>query len=183
MPLKVLVAGGFDLTTDNSDLRAFCRALGAGIAERGHTLVNMCLTEMDKIVAEAAFERMKQLGVAEPDEHFRTYVLAGRKPIHNCGVLLRSRLSNLQIDKPDLYRPETVDASDVIILAGGFAGTLMVANWARLANKPLLPLTCFGDAAEQVFQRETQSTQESVGARLAGRIITCSIKSQLTGIG
>lgn len=63
MSLRILVAGGFDPKADHTALSAFGRALGDGIAERGHTLVNMCLTDLDKIIAEAAFERLKQLGV------------------------------------------------------------------------------------------------------------------------
>jgi hypothetical protein len=47
-----------------------------------------------------------------------------------------------------------------VILVGGFEGTFRAANWARIANKPLLPFTYFGGAAQKVYDQELNDFDE-----------------------
>lgn len=43
---------------------------------------------------------------------------------------------------------------DAVVLVGGGPGSLGGAHLASLANTPLLPVTAFGGAAEEVFAKE-----------------------------
>jgi hypothetical protein len=154
--MRLLVAGGFD--TNNLEqkerIRAFSRALGSAIIEHGHVLLNGCRTEFDTCVAEAAYDKLKQASDAEPDKRVISYVLSGIAPSHGFGTIIKSQLTDWELDKPTFYIPEQVQQADAVILVGGFEGTLRAANWARIARKPLLPFTAFGGAAEQVYAQE-----------------------------
>ena len=50
--------------------------------------------------------------------------------------------------------PETIELADVVVVIGGTDGTKCAANWARIARKPLLPLTNFGGSAAEIFEEE-----------------------------
>jgi hypothetical protein len=154
--VNILVAGGFD--TDNeaqqARVQAFCRALAAALFENGHVLLMGCRTELDRMLAEAAHEKLTELSAPEPDAQLISYVLSGTEPVHEYGTILKSRLMDWEIGAASFYIPEQVQQADAVILVGGFDGTFRAANWARIAKKPLLPLTAFGGAAETVFAQE-----------------------------
>jgi hypothetical protein len=50
--------------------------------------------------------------------------------------------------------PEPIQEANVVILLGGWDGTHYAASWARLANKPLVPVATFGLAAAEIFDDE-----------------------------
>jgi len=156
--VNVLVAGGFD--PDNkaqeADLREFAEALGEAICIHGHVLLNGCQTRFDALIAEAAYGKLDQLEIPAKERDMRiiSYVLSGRQPTHNCGTVLRSRLTDWELVKASLYIPEQVQQADVVMLVAGYAGTYRAANWARIAKKPLLPFTAFGGAASRVYDEE-----------------------------
>lgn len=154
--MRLLVAGGFDTNNleQKARIQAFSQALGSGIIEHGHVLLNGCRTEFDTCVAEAAGEKLKQMGEGEPEKRVISYVLSGIAPSHSIGTVIKSQLADWELDKPTFYIPEQVQQADAVILVGGFEGTLRAANWARIARKPLLPFTAFGGAAEQVYVQE-----------------------------
>jgi hypothetical protein len=154
--MKILVAGGFDGShpEQRERNRAFSHALGHAISRGGHVLLNGCRTELDSLVAEAAYEELTEMGEVEPDKRIISYVLSSVTPSHNVGTIIKSRLADWEIAREAFYIPEQVQQADVVILIGGFEGTFRAANWARIAGKPLLPSTAFGGAAEKIYARE-----------------------------
>ena len=154
--MRLLVAGGFDANNaaQRERILAFGGALGAGIVEHGHVLLNGCRTELDTCVAEAAYRKLEAMGEPEPDKRVISYVLDGVAPSHSCGTIIRSQLPDWELDKATFYIPEQLQEADAVILVGGFGGTLRAANWARIAGKPLLPFTAFGGAASEIYRQE-----------------------------
>jgi predicted Rossmann-fold nucleotide-binding protein len=154
--VNILVAGGFDPEHPEQaqDIREFCSALGAEVAEKGHVLLNGSRTELDAMVATGAYERLEELDDPNRDKRVISYVLSGIDPIHRRGTIIRSRLADWEIARETFYIPEQVRDADAVILVGGFQGTYRAANWARIAKKPLLPFTAFGGAAAKIYEQE-----------------------------
>jgi hypothetical protein len=153
--VNILIAGGFDPGAGEPEgIREFCTALGGAVIERGHVLLSGCRTELDAMVATAAFEKLPEAERAESDKRIVSYVLVGAKPIHSYGTIIRSRLADWELAKETFYIPESVREADVVILLGGFDGTFRAANWGRIAKKPLLPFTAFGGAAAKIYEDE-----------------------------
>jgi hypothetical protein len=154
--MKILIAGGFDAsdTAQDERARAFSEALGEAVIEHGHVLLNGCRTQFDGYVTQAACQKLEEMGDPEPDKRVISYVLAGVEPSHDFGTIVRSRLTDWEIAREAFYVPEQVQQADVVILVGGFEGTFRAANWSRIAQKPLLPFTAFGGAAEKIYREE-----------------------------
>lgn len=154
--MHVLIAGGFanEDAVMTERIHAFCEALGRMVSEHGHTLLNGCRTEFDRLIAEAAYRDIAKRGESEPDKRVISYLLTGLHPVHNCGTIIRSRLTDWDIKGESFYIPEQVQQADAVILVGGFEGTFRAANWARIAQKPLLPFAVFGGAAEKIYAQE-----------------------------
>ena len=140
--MRLLVAGGFDANNAEQRVRilAFGGALGAGIVEHSHVLLNGCRTEFDTCVAEAAYGKLQAMGEPEPDKRVISYVLDGTTPSHSCGTIIRSQLPDWELDKATFYIPEQLQEADAVILVGGFGGTLRAANWARIARQAIAPI-------------------------------------------
>lgn len=154
--MNILVAGGFDPDHhgQEQEIREFCSALGAEVAQKGHVLLNGSRTELDAMIATGAYQRLEELDDPNRDKRVISYVLAGLEPIHNRGTIIRSRLADWEIARETFYIPEQVRDADAVILIGGFQGTYRAANWARIAKKPLLPFTAFGGAAAKIYDQE-----------------------------
>ena len=154
--MRILVAGGFDSedTVLSQRVGRFCQALGKAVSKHGHILLNGCRTELDRMIAEAAYQDMHDRGDPDPDKRVISYLLAGLQPLHSYGTIIRSRLTDWDIKGESFYIPEQVQQADAVILVGGFEGTFRAANWARIANKPLLPFTAFGGAAQKIYAQE-----------------------------
>ncbi len=161
---KVLVAGGVEDAWPGAE--EFAKLLGAQIASEGHVLINGCQTSFDKFAAQGAYDQLREGGI-DPKERIKSYVLSGKQPIHNFGTVLRSQLSNWNLDGLDLYIPEPIKIADAVILVGGWEGTARAANWARIANKPILPVTAFGGMAADIYKEEIKLVQ---GGKYEGRI-------------
>jgi hypothetical protein len=163
--VNILVAGGFDPENggEQEAVGEFCAALGAAVVERDHILLNGCRTELDKMIATAAYEKLEQRETADADKRVVSYVLVGATPIHTLGTIIRSRLADWDLAKESFYIPESVREADVVILIGGFQGTFRAANWARIAKKPLLPFTAFGGAAAKIYEEEVNEFDEKYG--------------------
>jgi hypothetical protein len=168
MPMYILVAGGFD--GDDAAMKArvgaFCEALGRAIGKHGHVLLNGCRTELDAMIAAATYKDVVERGDPEPDKRVISYLLAGLQPLHEYGMILRSRLTDWDIKGESFFVPEPMQQAHVVILVGGFEGTFRAANWARIASKPLLPFPAFGGAAEKVYAQEINEFD----AKYAGRV-------------
>ncbi len=154
--MHILVAGGFEVedAVMTERVSSFCDALGKAVSKHGHTLLNGCRTEFDRLIAEAAYRDMRQRSDADPDKCVISYLLAGLQPVHTYGTIIKSRLTDWDIKGESFYIPEQVQQADAVILVGGFEGTFRAANWARIAKKPLLPFTAFGGAAERIYTQE-----------------------------
>lgn len=165
--MYVLVAGGFDADDPQADdMRAFCRALGQAVVTHGHVLLNGALTELDALIADAAAEALRGSSCGDNDQRIVSYVLSGQKPVHNCGTLIRSQLSNWDIGSASRYVPEQVEQADVVVLVGGFEGTFRAAHWAEFKRKPLLPFAAFGGAAAEIYQRELNDFDKKYSGRM-----------------
>jgi nucleoside 2-deoxyribosyltransferase len=114
------------------------------------------------MIAEAAYAKLEQLGVPEKQRNVRiiSYVLKDTEPMHRRGTVLRSQLTDWEIAKEAFYIPEQVQQADVVLLVGGFEGTYRAANWARIAKKPLLPLTAFEGAAAKIYAQELHEFEQ-----------------------
>jgi hypothetical protein len=156
--LKLLVAGTLNPPShDPEALAAFGSALAFEVISSGHTLMGGCMNAFDTVVAETAHRALVRQGAApaaDGQPRLRSFVLGGQQPAHAYGSVVRSRLNNWQLDKDALLVPEQVAQADAVVLCGGGDGTLVAANWARIAGKPLLPLAAFGGAAERLYLRE-----------------------------
>lgn len=165
--LKLLVAGTFNVPSeDAAGLREFVARLAMEIVAEGHTLLNGCLNEFDRTLAETADHALEQCGAQDRQRRVRGYLLAGHQPVHRCGTIIRSQLSDWNLDKEALIVPEQVAQADAVLLVGGGDGTLLAANWARICRKPLLPVTLFGGAAARVFGVEMETFDANYGERI-----------------
>jgi hypothetical protein len=154
--MHILVAGA--APDHDAELKeqigAFCKALGEAVSTHGHVLLSGCRNELDSMIAEATYEHMLSRGDPDHDKRVISYVLARTRPIHNHGTIIRSRLTDWDINSESFYVPEQIQQAEAVILVGGGEGTFRAANWARIAKKPLLPFTAFGGAAEKVYGQE-----------------------------
>jgi hypothetical protein len=131
----------------------FVRTLGRRIVERGHTLLTGCRGSLDKAVAEGASE---WLDAHQQDKRKQivSYRLKNDQPAHRIGTIQVSRRSDWELAHPDLNPPEQIAEADVTIFVAGRLGTFSAANWARIADKPILGMVVFGGAGRDVFERE-----------------------------
>ncbi len=165
--LYILVAGGYDEADPKAkEIESFVRILGEEIIAQGHILLTGCQTNLDKIIAESAYEKLKKMKDADPDRRVISYVLRERQPIHNCGKILRSGLDNWEISTDKLYVPEQIHLANVVILIGGFDGTFRAANWARIEKKPILSVAFCGGSAAKVYETEFGDFDKKYAGRI-----------------
>jgi hypothetical protein len=161
---KILIAGALDFS--KQDHRDFVHFLGEQVIEQGHVLLNGCLNEFDKAVADSACTAANAKGV-RPCDRIISYAVEGSTPAHHHGTLLRSKLRTWGLEFKRLEVPEPVHNADAVLIVGGGDGTLCAANWARIANKPLLPITAFGGAGSTTFSEEMSDFNSKYGDRVA----------------
>ncbi len=151
---KLLVAGGLHEKGEQGDERArFATALGEVIIRRGHTLLGGCRTSLDATVAIAAAKAASIRGV-DPDTVIRSWITGQTKPMHTIGRQTHSLVGDWSQIPRGYAFPEPIREADAVIIVGGWDGTQYAASWARLANKPLLPVATFGGAANDIFRDE-----------------------------
>lgn len=63
--------------------------------------------------------------------------------------------------------PEPIREADAVVIVGGWSGTQYAATWARLANKPIVPVATFGHAAAEIFSDELQNFDRRYANRIA----------------
>jgi len=156
----IMVAGGFDESANHAEsLEMLGKLLGEQLIRQGHDVLTGGQTELDKVVAMAAAKAAEEAG-SQPVDRVTNYVLQGQQLNYEYGRILRSQLENWDRIGKQLRFPEPIQNADVIILLGGWEGTYRAANWARIADKPLVPIAGFGLAAEQIFQDELRRFDE-----------------------
>jgi len=160
---KILIAGALDFA--KKDAADFVRFLGEEVIEQGHVLMSGCLNELDKAVADSACNAARAR-TAKPAERIISYAVEGSTPVHHHGTLLRSKLRTWGLEFKRLEVPEPIQSADAILIVGGGDGTLCAANWARIDNKPLLPITAFGGAGETTYNEEIQEFNSKYADRV-----------------
>ncbi len=160
---RFLIAGDLDFSQNSS--QELVRCLGEEIIDQGHDLLNGCRNEFDKLVAQSAFERLREKGLA-PGKRIVSYAVVGCEPVHEFGTILKSRLSNWELKFKRLYVPEPVQQAHAVIIVGGAEGTMCAANWARIDQKPLLPITAFGGAAAEIYNEELKEFEGKYADRV-----------------
>ena len=120
---------------------------------------------LDAVVAgaaeAAAIERQ-----LEPKRFIRSWITSTTTPVHDKGEITRSRVSDWGRVPRGYAFPEPIREADVVVIVGGWDGTHYAASWARLANKPLVPVAAFGLAAAEIFKDEQQNFERRYATRL-----------------
>ena len=167
---RILVAGGLYEEEADESLREarkrFAAALGREIVARGHVLLGGCRTSLDAEVASAAAQEAVERQL-DPRRVVRSWVTKTTTPSHSNGEIVRSRVDDWShVPRRHTY-PEPVREADVVIIVGGWDGTHFAASWARLAQKPLVPVATFGLAAAEIFDDELTDFERRYSASLA----------------
>ena len=161
---KILVIGSLELADPAYSL--FLTSLGAEIADQGHHLLNGCRNDLDRVVAQGAFERLNEKG-RSPATHITSYITGTSPPVHAFGTILKSRCPNWEsLASPGLAVPETIQQTDVVVVIGGTDGTECAANWARIVHKPIVPVAAFGGAAARIYDEELKEFADKYADRL-----------------
>jgi hypothetical protein len=167
---RILVAGGLYPEKDDPKLfdilKRFSKSLGRELIARGHVILGGCRTSLDAVVAEAA-EAEAIVRKLEPKSYIRSWVTSTTAPGHDKGEITRSLVSDWSLVPRGYAFPEPIREADVIIIVGGWDGTHYAASWARLANKPLVPVAAFGLAAAEIFIDEKQNFERRYATRLS----------------
>lgn len=166
---RILVAGG--LHEEDEDLalqtarKQFAAALGRKVVTQDHVLLGGCRTQLDADVATAAAAAALERGL-DPRQVVRSWVTKTTTPAHDKGEIVRSRVTDWSHVPRGFVFPEPIQEADVVIIVGGWDGTHYAASWARLANKPLVPVAAFGLAAAEIFDDEISHFERRYAARM-----------------
>lgn len=165
---RILVAGGLHTDEDEAlaaGRREFAAALGRTIVAQGHTLLGGCRTGLDAVVAEAAADEARARDLASR-RVVRSWVTPDTKRSHSEGEIIRSSVNDWNTVPQGYAYPEPFREADVVLVVGGWDGTQYAASWARLANKPLVPVAAFGLAAEQIYRDEMVRFDQRYGSQI-----------------
>lgn len=163
--MNILVIGSMD--TSNENCRNFLGYFAREIADNGHVLLNGCRNEMDKVIAMHVNDALVAKG-EEPRSRIISYCDPNKQPVHSYGTILVSHCTNWEsLASPDLLIPETIEKADVVFAIGGQDGTNCAANWARIKNKPLLPIANFQGSAALIFREELERFEKSYAQRIS----------------
>ena len=160
---NILVLGGLFSEDENESLSIarnnFSYAIGKQIILGGHVLLGGCRTSLDDKVATGA-ESAAIKNSLNPKRVIKSWVTDDVEPSHRKGELIRSDLQDWgHVPKRFMY-PEPFQEADIVIIIGGWNGTHYAASWARLANKPILPVASFGLAAQEIYQDELKNLDQ-----------------------
>jgi hypothetical protein len=154
--MNIYVGGSLRDVPQASELcHEFVERLAETIVERKHTLLTGCLGSMDQTIAEAAFRAIEKDGL-DVRKHLIRYKLANDPGGQTVGRVQISRRVDWELTHPDLNPPEQIAEADVCLFIAGTEGTFAAANWARIAEKPVLGVKLFGGAGAQLFDRERE---------------------------
>lgn len=166
---RILVAGGLYPEEDDPKLRdalqRFSKSLGRELIARRHVVLGGCRTSLDAVVAGAA-EAAAIESQLEPKRFIRSWITSDDTPKHDKGEITHSRVSDWKHVPRGYAFPEPIREADVVVIVGGWDGTHYAASWARLANKPLVPVAAFGLAAREIFNDEQQNFERRYATRL-----------------
>jgi hypothetical protein len=152
--MRIFVSGG--LLPDNPVHAEAARALGRAIIAGGHQLLQGYYNAFDHQIAQAAYQ------AATGDSRFPDPRLAVQsfltrettRPADAHWLLRRMQIRDWDPGEERWAVPEPLQQCDVLILMGGGPKSLRAANLARMAGKPIAPVTALGGAAIEVFATE-----------------------------
>ena len=154
--MKIFVGGSLRNIAKNEELcQLFVQRLGERIVEREHILLTGCRGSLDKMIAEAAGQWLEKNG-KDVRKHIISYRLKNDKPAHRVGRIQVSKRADWELTHPDLDSPEQIADADVAVFVAGGHGTFHAANWARIADKPVLGIGQFGGSGEAIFEKERE---------------------------
>ena len=165
--MKVFVTGGFSESRPEDE--ASVRALGKVIASAGHTILQGYYNKFDRAIAESAFEAAKVSGrFTDPRLAVQSFVTKDEDAPEGAQWLVRKLpIRDWDPAEERWSVPEPVQFCDVVIVLGGGRKTLRAVHLARLANKPLVPITALGGAAVEVFEMELRRFSEFYEGRVS----------------
>lgn len=161
--MKIFVGGSLRNISKREDLcQQFVQRLGERIVEREHILLTGCRGSLDRTIAEAASQWLEKNG-REPRKHILSYRLKNDEPAHRIGRIQVSKRTDWELTHPDLDSPEQIADADVAVFIAGGQGTFHAANWARIADKPVLGIGQFGGSGEAIFEKEREQFGKKYG--------------------
>ena len=154
--MKIFVGGSLRNIRAHENLcQQFIQRLGERIVERRHILLTGCRGSLDKTIAEAAGQWLEKNG-RDPRKQILSYRLKNDEPAHRVGRIQVSKRMDWELTHPDLDSPEQIADADATVFVAGGEGTFHAANWARIAEKPVLGIGQFGGAGEAIFETERE---------------------------
>jgi predicted Rossmann-fold nucleotide-binding protein len=167
--MNIFVGGSLRNIALYGDLcQRFVQHLGEHIVERGHTLLGGCRGSLDKAVAEAASGWLDSNN-RDKRQQLISYRLKNDPPAHRLGRIQVSLREDWELGHKDLCPPEQIAEADATVFIAGSAGTLSAANWARIADKPILGVAQFGGAGRDIFELERSRFKERYSHLVAAK--------------
>jgi predicted Rossmann-fold nucleotide-binding protein len=158
-PKRVLVVGSGELNPEAAEIW-MATALGADLAESGHSLITGGMAGVDEIVGRSFIERLQ--ASQNPSADRLLQIVAGsRQPVFRGGKTL-SVASPLD----ELARP--VLEADALILVGGGAGASLESELAREIDLPIYPVPGTRRNAERLWH---ELVEENESLRILDRPI------------
>lgn len=154
-----------ELPASGAARKQFAALIGREIVLRGHVVLGGCRSSLDAEIANAAAAAALEQKL-DPRRVVRSWVTQTATPSHTAGEILRSRVGDWSHVPRGFVFPEPVQEADVVVIIGGSEGTHYAASWARIANKPLVPVAALGLAAAEIFEDELSSFERRYSARL-----------------
>jgi hypothetical protein len=159
--MKIFVGGSLrNVPTYGEICQLFVQHLGQRIVERGHMLLGGTRGSLDMAVAEAADKWLASNDRDKRKQLILSYRLKNDQPAHRFGTIEVSQREDWDLAHEDLSPPEQIAEADVTVFIAGRHGTLIAANWARIAKKPILGVAQFGGAGMEIFGRECRQFEE-----------------------
>jgi len=161
--MKIFVGGSLRNIDRHEDLcQLFVQRLGERLVEREHILLTGCRGSLDKMIAESAGKWLKENG-RDARKQIISYRLKNDEPAHRIGRIQVSKRTDWELTHPDLDSPEQIADADVAVFIAGGQGTFHAANWARIAEKPVLGIGQFGGSGEAIFEKERERFDKRYG--------------------
>jgi hypothetical protein len=167
--MKIFIGGSLSNIEKNGELcHQFVTKLGELIVERGHILLNGCRGSLDKKIAESANSWLEKNG-GNPQTQIISYICEGEedKQVHSVGKILNSEYKDWGFEKETPEIPEQIANSDVTVFIAGSEGTYVAANFARLADKPIIGIGTFGGSGNKLHKVEKKSFTDNYGYLLS----------------
>jgi len=168
--MKIFVGGSLRNIEKNEEVcHEFVSQLGELIVKNGHLLLNGCRGSLDKMIAESAAAWLQNEDKNSQD-YVHSYILEEEqhKQIHDVGRIFISELKDWEMQSVGLDIPEQISMADVTIFVGGSEGTLKAANFARMAQKPILGIGMFGGAGYDLNKHERPYFENKYASFLSG---------------